>query len=685
MSKDRRSQWFWRTRRPRRLSTRLGLLLCACFAVTALAKEATPDYTELNLEDLINLEIISVSKRPESQNDAAAAVFVVTPDMIRRSGATCIPEVLRLVPGMQVAQIDANKWAVTARGFNGMFANKLLVLVDGRIAYEPFFSGVFWEGIGIALADVERIEVIRGPGSTMWGANAMNGVINIISRNAADTSGIRAAAAVGTELRTLGSLRVGGGSADGLAFRVTGEYIDRDDSLNENLEDAGDGWDLTRVTTRIDWNLARRDRLTLTGHYYDAAPPTSYVNPLLAPPWYELVASTFEMKFYAALARWSHEFDEDATLDVQTFYNGIDVADALTTVDEDLLDIEAQYSRHLGSAHRLVGGAGYRVIWDETQPGLALFDPTSRRYSLWNVFLQDTWELAPDRWRLTLGAKYEAFDGDTGEVQPSFRLAWTPTPTQTVWGAASRAVRTPSRYESSVVFNSSVMPPGDPDNPGPVPVLRQVRGSHELAVENLVAYELGYRILPVANLSCDLATFYHDYSDLRSLDLGGLEMVMAPTPHGVLPLNLDGQISGQTWGAELAVDWRVLAGWDLRSAFTYFDDDLVYNGSVPELNGHFLETFSSRYRFTLGSNADLPSDLELDLWLRYASEIEALDVAENWNLDARVGWRASEHVDFSVVGQNLLRSETQEYVDSFLSLQPAWIQRGVYGKVTVWF
>lgn len=660
----------------------LLLSILGLVAAVAGAAESLPDYTELSLEDLTNLEIVSVSKRPESMNDAAAAVYVITPDVIRRSGATCIPEVLRLVPGMQVAQIDANKWAVTARGFNGVFANKLLVLVDGRTAYDAVFSGVFWDAIGVALADVERIEVIRGPGSTMWGANAMNGVINIITRNAADVQGLRVEAGVGTEQQILGSLRYGGrlGSA---AYRVTGEYLERDDSVDSAGEPAGDGWDLASVTSRADWDFTSADHLTATAYYHGAPRGSSYRRPQLTPPYLFTTESTFDLEKYAALARWTHTAADGATLDIQTFFNHFGIVDSLACGYDRLLDGEIRHARRIGDRHDLVLGAGYRQMWDEINPGIAQFVPASRDYGLWNFFCQDTWTVRPDRLRLIFGAKYEAARNEHGELQPNIRIAWTPTPHQTVWAAVSRAVRTPSRYEQSVRFSPEVIPPYAMGNP--MPVITRIAGSEDLAVEDLRGYEVGYRFLPASNLSCDIALFAHDYDDLRSIRLANLEFFTDPVTYAVQHLEFGSDVAATTWGAELAADWRATAAVMIRGAFAYFDDDIRIAESLEDVNPNYRTTLANRYRASLGASVDLHHNLESDLWLRYASEVDHLEVDGAWNLDARLGWRLDDQVTFSLVGQNLLAPETMEFRDSFLSATPASIQRGVYGKVTVWF
>ena len=666
------------------LATALATLLTvAAFAADEPAP--TPDFTEFSLEALTNLQVISVSKRPERLNDAAAAIFVITADEIRRSGATSIPELLRMVPGLDVARIDANKWAVSARGFNGRFANKLLVLIDGRSVYEPTFSGVFWEAEGGALDDIERIEVIRGPGATLWGANAVNGVINVITRHSGQTGGVLASVAAGTEERMLANARAGGNLGEAGTYRVTGEFARRDDTANAAGGPNGDGWDVYRANGRADWRLSARDQLMFNAGYTREKAYTLYTLSTLTPPYSREVPSNMAFRSASGQAEWQRQLGPDSQLELMLYYIDATIDDSVAVATRQTIDAEWRHSFQIGDRHTLIWGGGYRSTGDEFSDGFVAFTPAARRTGLLNVFAQDAISLTPDRLRLILGAKlgYDSVTGD--QLQPNARLVWTANAAHTAWAAVSRAIRTPSRYEQSLSLNYTTLPPGAPGNPGPLPAVLQIGGDPDLGGENLLAYEAGYRIIPSSALSADLALFYNSYSKLRTFQTGAPEPVLEGVPHVVLPLTMADRMEADSRGAELALEWRPLASLRMHGAYSYFDEKRRLLDGLVAMNSIYLEKTVPMHRVSLRSSADLSRNVELDFWLKYTSDIASMGTDEILNLDARLGWRCGQRCEVSVVGQNLLRPEVREFRDTWLGSQLAWIQRGVYGRIAVRF
>jgi iron complex outermembrane recepter protein len=665
----------------------LTMALATLVTVAAVANAepaSTPDFTEFSLEALTNLQVISVSKRPERLNDAAAAIFVITADEIRRSGATSIPELLRMVPGLDVARIDANKWAVSARGFNGRFANKLLVLIDGRSVYEPAFSGVFWEVEGGALNDIERIEVIRGPGATLWGANAVNGVINIITRHSEQTVGAFTTAAAGTEERLLGTARIGGRLGDQGHFRVTGEVSRRDDTADAAGEPNQTQCDLWRAAGRGDWQLSATDALTVHADYVHEGGFTLYELGTLAPPYSRSLASNTRLQFASSQVAWQRQLGPDSQLELMAFYVNALMEDSLAVARRQTVDLELRHSFRAGDRHSLVWGGGYRSTGDHFSDGFVAFLPPTRQTGLLNAFAQDAITLSADRLRLILGSKLEHNTVAGTELQPNARLVWTPNDAHTTWAAVSRAIRTPSRYEQSLILDYTLAP-GAPANPSPLPIVLRVQGDSDLPAEVLVAYEAGYRIIPTPNLSADLAVFFNSYRRLRSLRAGEPSLVGEGVPHVFVPSAMDDRAEAETRGIELALDWRAIPALRLHGAYAYYDEQRrLLSGDVTQ-NDIYLERTVPNHTASLRTSLDLRDDLEFDLWLKYTSAIPAMDVDAIANLDARIGWRCAQRCEFSLVGQNLLHPRVNEFRDTWLGSQQSWIERGIYAKVSLWF
>jgi iron complex outermembrane recepter protein len=638
--------------------------------------------TELSLEQLMNIEVTSVTKNAQPLSQAAAAVFVLSQEDIRRSGVTTIPEALRMVPGIQVARIDAHRWAISARGFNGEFANKLLVLMDGRTLYSPLFSGVFWDVQDTILEDIDRIEVIRGPGATLWGANAVNGVINIITKKAKDTQGFLAVAGAGTEERGFTTLRYGGSIGAETQYRLYGKFFERDDFARQDGSAASDNWRHSRGGFRVDHEASSRDNITIQGDYYRGSAGFEYLEPTLTSPFSRLILNRQKTSGGNIVSRWKHTFSDTSSFTVQTYYDRTEREHDVFGERRDTIDIDAQHSFAWGRAHHIVWGLGYRFTNDQIVNSQTIrFQPYSRVLNLFSGFFQDEITLVPDRLALIAGTKLEHNDFTGVVVQPSGRLRWTPTPRLTIWGSISRGIRTPSRGEDDGRAVQQAIPPNGLF-PGSPTALATILGNRGFQNETLAAYELGTRVQIHESLSFDIAAFYNRYDNLRSFEPGTPILEIAPTPpHLLVPLTSSNRLAAETHGVEVAADWHPLEWWRLHASYSYL--------TIRMLKGNSLDSSSSnpngespRHQASLRSLMRLPGNVELDLWGHYVDRLPAIDIPGYFNLDARLGWKPFKNLDVSVVGQNLLEARRPEFASLIVANRATEVQRGAYVKLT---
>src|SRR4051812_6669490 len=487
-----------------------SFLLPAAHGVEGTAATTTPATGEakpimdMDLADLMKITVTSVSKRPEKLSDAAAAIYVITGEDIRRAGATSIPEALRLAPGLEVARQDSHTWAISSRGFNDEFANQLLVLIDGRSVYTPLFAGVYWDVQDLPLEDINQIEVIRGPGASLWGANAVNGVINITTKRARDTQGLLVTGGGGNEEIGFGSLRYGGKIGDDMFYRVYAKYLDRDDSALPNGSDANDNWSMWRGGFRWDWQATDENLLTLQGDIYTGELNQTVLVPTLTAPFAEFLQDKVHVGGGNLLGRWNHRFSDSSELAFKAYYDRTERDRVVFSETRDTFDLDLQHRFQLGGWNDIIVGLGYNLTADSLDNTFAVsFDPRHRTDSLYSGFVQDEIELIQDQLRLTLGTKLEHNDYTGWEVQPNARLSWSITKKQTAWFAASRAISTPSRAEDDIRINRLAIPPGIV---GPVPGLVSQFGSRDMDSKELIAFELGYRIQPHERVTFDLAT-----------------------------------------------------------------------------------------------------------------------------------------------------------------------------------
>ncbi|HEX4263159.1 MAG TPA: TonB-dependent receptor [Verrucomicrobiae bacterium] len=626
----------------------------------------------MSMTELMDLDVTSVAKQPEPYGRAPAAIQVITGEDISRSGASSLPEAMRLADNLEVAQKNSHDWAISARGFNTALANKLLVLMDGRSVYTPLFSGVFWDVQDYLLQDIDRIEVISGPGGTLWGANAVNGVINITSKSAKDTQGFYVEGGGGTQLQDFGGVRYGGTLTSNVYFRVYGKYFDRDNEVFGNGKDAPDSWNMGRGGFRIDAEPTSKDTLTLRGDGYAGHEGIT-------------AGGRANVSGGNVLGRWSRVISDRSDLSLQMYYDRTHLTDPIpasivgpitlapkgTLIDDlDTYDLDFQHHLHLADWNNIVWGLGYRFTHevDKNAPALAVL-PSTLNHNLFSGFLQDEITLCENVF-LTIGTKLEHNDYTGLEVEPSARLQWNVTPKQMLWAAVSRAVRTPSRVDR------------DLSQPGPGAPLILLQGGSDFESETVIAYELGYRAQLTPKLQTSLSTFYNDYDHVRStvtnstLDGFGLPF----------PFFFQNNLKGKTYGFELSANYQLLDWWRLHGGYNLLEEDINIKPGKSDINNALNETADPQQQFSLRSSMDLPKDVSFDTSLRWVDTLHLNNgatvgiVPSYFELDARLAWRPIKGVELSIVGQNLLHDHHPEY--GFPGTTREEIARSVYGKIS---
>lgn len=634
---------------------------------------------ELSLEELMRIEVTLLAKKKQKLSEAAAAIYVVTQENIRRSGVTSIPEALRLVPGLQVARIDSNKWAISSRGFNDRFANKLLVLIDGRSVYTPLFSGVYWDVQDLLLEDVERIEVIRGPGGTLWGANAVNGIINIITKSAKDTQGGLVSIGGGSEEHGFSGFRYGGKMGKAFYSRLYGKYFNRDTFFHGH-----DDWRQGRLGFRTDWELDKSDTLTFQGDYYDGEDGERFSIPIPVSPFSTTFNDDSNLSGGNLLFLWKHEFNEYSDLALQLYYDRTEREVASFEEIRDTFDFDFQHRSHLSARQELVWGLGYRVTTDDIHEFLlssASFIPDTRDDHLFSAFLQDEINLVKDKLSLTLGSKFEHNDYTGFEYQPRGSLAWTPSSQHTLWAAVSRAVRTPSRADVDLRFIEEVFPPG---TIAPLPGLLTLIGNKDFDSEELLAYELGYRFQLLDTLSLDLATFYNLYDKYKTIEpgIGTTTIKTSPLPHLLIPVLIGNKMDGETYGVELTARWQVLNWWRLEGSYTFLQIQMHPDGDSNDITSVDIERENPHNQFSIRSLIDLPRNLEFDWGVRFVDNLPSQGVESYFAMDLHLGWKPNKNLEIFLVGQNLLDNHHPEWVDFFYQPRAIEVEPSVYAKIT---
>jgi iron complex outermembrane recepter protein len=623
----------------------LGLSLAVCVSTSFAQTSSDPAVLKnMSMQDLMNIEVTLVSKAPERLSASPSAIQVLTGEDIKRSGVTNIADALRLLPNVEVQQINSYAWVVSTRGFDALFANKLLVMIDGRSVYTPLDAGVFWDAQNVLLEDVERIEVVSGPGGTLWGANAVNGVINIVTRNSKDTTGAYASISGGSFLKASSGARYGNKIGDNLSYRIYGQYFNRNSTRTPTGGDGMNEWDMAEGGFRMDYRSAGKDALMLQGNGYNG---TEHNSP----------TGDSTLNGQNLLGRWTRTSSRDSDFSLQVYFDRTGRRDIPSTITDRLstYDIDFQDRFPMGKRHELLWGAGYRLMSNDTPTSTTFvgFVPQHRNMQLFSSFVQDEITLIPRKLKVSVGTKLEHNDFSGFEVQPSVRVAWTPTERQTIWAALSRAVRSPSRVD--VDYHIPVTPP------------YAIGGGPDFGSEKVVAYEAGYRVQPLQKVSISVATFYNAYRDIYNVE--------SANPPVLFPYTIQNGINGQSFGAELSAAYQPANWLRLRGGYTAFHKDLwVKPGHVTTAAVLASLGNDPEHQFVLQSMTDLPWHLQANGTFRHVSSLPNPAVSSYFTADVQLS-RQFNSLEVSLVGRNLLESRHPEYNP------PQQVPRSVYGQI----
>lgn len=624
-------------------SNHIWLLFSVCLSFVSLpvfAVTAPPiSFAAMSLEELSNIEITSVSKKPQNLSDAAASVFIITSEDIRRSGVSTLPEALRLAPNLHVAQVSASGYAISARGLNGSgnAPNKLLILIDGRSVYSPLFSGIFWDAQDVMLEDVERIEVISGPGSTLWGINAVNGVINVITRSAKDTHGALVAAQIG-DIGNATAFRYGGALNEDANYRVYGKTSNRKDTSLENGTDVSDGWNKNQAGFRIDWSHAA-DQVAIMGNIYEGdigQPEPGSLSVSLGPPF---VLENIGISGANLTANWQHQLDSGSKINLQVYYDRTlrDVPNVFSDTD-DIYDVQFQHSLKPVGGHSVTWGASYRYSRDEfnsKNPVISLL-PENTNQNWLSVFGQDEIALAKNL-NLTLGARFERNVYTGYEFLPDARLAWKVSQQHLLWTAASRSVRAPARLDADTFV------------PSAPPFL--LRGGPEIKSEIAKVYQLGYRGQISPKFNFEATAFYNDYDQLRTQEVD---------PSGTF-LTFANEMEGHSHGVEMWGTYQLLPQWRISAGLTTLSQTLKLKPGSNDFAAPQISDKDPSHTWQVRSAYNISPNKEFDVSIRHVAELNNPSVPSYTAVDARLGWRVRKDIEVSLIGQNLLGTEHSEY------------------------
>jgi len=640
-------------------------LICSmivCFIFISQSKAEVPDQEEqtkdisagwLDIDELTQIRVITASRIEEPVQETAAAVAVITGEDIRRSGVTNIPEALRLAPGTEVQRINSNRYAVTIRGFNSEFADKLLVLMDGRSVYTPQFSGVFWDMQDSVLEDIDRIEVVRGPGGTAWGSNAFNGVVNVVSKPAQETQGLLSSSSLGSFDQSRITMRYGGKSGEHTWYRVFAQESFHGETLKADGSGQGDDWNSFLGGFRIDSEVTSHDSLTVLGGVnYAELLQYSHGNP-----------ENFPAFGANLLGRWQHVFNESSKLETQLYYDAVRRDMLQNPVNTDTVDFDISHILTAGSAHRIHWGLNYRIISSRTENTEEhIFDPREKTIQQGGLLIEDQFSLVPDILVLSAGCKLEYYSLSGWEPLPNARLSWTPNPSHTIWASFSRGVRAPNTSDLYLKINTPyvVLLPND-----------------NLGTEEVLAYQAGYRGNMGNRFGFDFTGFLNNYLHLITFEQEGNTM-----PLSVRSAN---NLEGESWGFEAALTWQSFDWWRWRANYTYLTMDLHTANNSTDTSAVIIGKRSPKHQAMLWWSFQPTGNLDLDVLMRYTDNLEERDTPAYWGLNLRIAYRYKPGIEIAIVGQNLLDPQHQEFTASPGFPCASEIPSSVYGKLTMRF
>jgi iron complex outermembrane recepter protein len=654
--------------------------IIASLSLPAWSQQEPIDLTDQSLEDLMNVEVTSVSKTQETLSRTAAAVFVISAEDIRRSGALNIPDLLRMVPGVNVAQINGNTWAVNVRGFNARFSNDLLVLVDGREVYTQTFGGVYWDVLDLPLEDIARIEVIRGPGGSVWGANAVNGVINIITKSASETHGGLVVAGGGNADQGFGTTQYGGKVGEKTDYRVYAKYFNQDHMPDAAGQDGGDGWHMIQGGFRTDSTLSARDTLTLQGNIYSSREGLPTIEfPSVTATALQNVEQLANLSGGFVQGVWDHTFSPRSETSLQVSYDKYDREDILRET-RGTLNLDFQHHFRGWARQDVVWGVTYRYsTWNSEGNLTASFVPANLNTQLFSSFVQDEIAIIPDRFYLTVGAKLEHNYYTGFAFMPSARVAWAPNKHHTLWAAIAKADRTPSTLDASARSTLSGFP-----GPGGIPVLVTFIGNPQVKNEGLIGYEAGYRTTILKQLSIDLTAYFNNYADQETSEPSTpfLEET-PPPPHIVQPITFENLMHGETHGVEISVNWQPTRRWTLAPGYAFEEIQMHLAPSSQDTTSVAeAEGSSPAQSAQLRSHLVLWHGVSWDTSAYFVGRLTDPVEPSYTRLDTQLSWHLSEGASLSFVGQNLVTDLHEEFVDLTGTARTTLVKRSVYAKFT---